>query len=77
MIEFAPQSPTNMSFDEAFLYCLTLNYKGHKDWSIPYRREKRSYMIGTWSIDDIKLIEFYYSSDTKTSVFPIRGYYES
>lgn len=35
MIEFAIRSQKEMVYDQAFLYCLTLEYNGHKDWRLP------------------------------------------
>ena len=32
-----------MSFDMAWVYCLTLTYKGHKDWRMPTYEEWQSY----------------------------------
>ena len=38
-IEFAPVITTVMPFNQAWLYCLTLSYNGHKDWRLPTRNE--------------------------------------
>jgi hypothetical protein len=35
MIEFAPRSVDIMTYQEAVLYCLFLEYGGHKDWQLP------------------------------------------
>lgn len=38
-------SPTRLTFDEAFLYCITLNHDGHKDWIMP--------TFTMWVLDDL------------------------
>ena len=43
MIEFAPMPQYKFSFNEAWLYCLTLNYNRHKDWRIPTEQEYMDY----------------------------------
>lgn len=35
MIEIAPLSDFPMTYDEAWLYCATLEHNGHNDWRIP------------------------------------------
>jgi hypothetical protein len=35
MIEFAPQSPTTLTYNQALLYCQFLDYGGHNDWRMP------------------------------------------
>ena len=35
MIEIAPRTTFDMSFDDAFLYCITLYYNGYSDWRLP------------------------------------------
>ena len=35
MIERAPFVDHYLTHDEAELYCLTLDYNGHKDWRLP------------------------------------------
>lgn len=35
MIEVAPTSELIFQYDTAWLYCLTLEYNGHKDWRLP------------------------------------------
>lgn len=37
-IELAPLVEP-IPFDQAWLYCLTLNYNNHKDWRLPTRKE--------------------------------------
>ena len=39
MIEKAPKTDYEMSYDDAFLYCLMLEYNGHKDWRLPTEYE--------------------------------------
>jgi hypothetical protein len=43
MIEFAPRTIFEMTFDEAILYCRFLEYNGHKDWRIPTADEYYTY----------------------------------
>jgi len=35
MIEIGPQTKKKMSYDDAWLYCLTLTHNGYKDWRLP------------------------------------------
>ena len=35
MIELAPRTNFDMSFDDAFVYCITLYYNGYSDWRLP------------------------------------------
>jgi hypothetical protein len=35
MIEQALRTDYGMCYDSAFVYCLTLDYNGHKDWRLP------------------------------------------
>lgn len=35
MIEFAPQSPTTLTYNQSLLYCQFLEYGGHNDWRMP------------------------------------------
>ena len=35
MIEYAPLSPIELSIEEAWLYCVTLEYNGYHDWRMP------------------------------------------
>jgi hypothetical protein len=35
MIEKAPRSKNEMSYDEALLYCQFLEYDSHRDWRLP------------------------------------------
>jgi hypothetical protein len=39
MIEPGPPSNDQITFDQAFLYCITLNHNNHKDWRLPTRME--------------------------------------
>ena len=39
MIEFAPGSEREMTYDDAILYCQFLEYNGHRDWRLPTRQE--------------------------------------
>lgn len=35
MLELAIRPQEEMDYDTAWLYCLTLDYNGHKDWRLP------------------------------------------
>ena len=72
MIDYAPHSKRNISWDEAWLYCLTLSYGGHKDWRMPTRDEYQD-------IDDIPGGTFDYHDNInndiaadRSSVTPVR-----
>lgn len=39
MIELAPLSKEELTYDEAILYCTFLDYNGHTDWRLPTRVE--------------------------------------
>ncbi len=39
MLEYAPKIEKDMSYDQALLHCLTLDYNGHYDWRLPTYRE--------------------------------------
>jgi hypothetical protein len=43
--EYGIRSPDRLTFDEAFLYCLTHNFNGHKDWYMP--------TFTMWVFDDV------------------------
>ena len=35
MIELAPMVFHNLTYNEGWMYCVTLEYDGHKDWRLP------------------------------------------
>jgi hypothetical protein len=39
MIDRAPRPACPFTYDEAWLYCLTLDHKGYKDWRLPTKHE--------------------------------------
>jgi hypothetical protein len=39
MLEVAPISDHEMTYEEAVLYCAFLDYNGHRDWRLPDRAE--------------------------------------
>jgi len=50
MIEFSNFSTHKLQYYEAWLYCLTLDCHGHKDWRMPTQLETKIYGIpGVWS----------------------------
>ena len=38
-VQRAPRSKREITFDEAFAYCLTLRFRGYKDWRLPNLEE--------------------------------------
>jgi hypothetical protein len=48
MIEFAPTFFPQLTYDEAWVYCLTLDYNGHNDWRMPTHKEwaSRNELLG-------------------------------
>ena len=34
-VELGPVSSSNLTYDQAWLYCITLSHNGHKDWQMP------------------------------------------
>ena len=55
MIEFAPAVTEVMSFNQAWLYCLTLSHDGHKDWRMPDIVDSWAYPtfeLHGWFLDD-------------------------
>jgi len=50
MLEFALVTQHSMTYSEAWLYCITLDYAGRKDWRMPTQLETKIYGIpGVWS----------------------------
>jgi hypothetical protein len=41
VIEWAPQSIDIMSYNDAILYCVFLDYNDHRDWRIPTLQDFR------------------------------------
>ena len=63
MIEFAEILDQRVSFDEAWLHCLTLDYNGHKDWRMPTFNEYMIYgnvISESWDSSDIGNKDRYY-----------------
>jgi hypothetical protein len=48
MIELAPMSENNMTYDEAVLYCQFLEYNGHTDWRLPTYDEYQNAEHNIW-----------------------------
>jgi hypothetical protein len=58
MIEYAPKIEKDMSHDQAWLHCLTLDYNGHKDWRLPtYREYETSKITMSWFEDRFPELE--------------------
>lgn len=55
MIEFSNFSTHKLQYYEAWLYCLTLDRHGRKDWRMPTQLETKIYGLpGIWSeIDEV------------------------
>ena len=75
MIEFGDKTTFKLTKDEAWLYCLTLEHNGHKDWRMPRRSDNYNRGAGTndfWY--DEKNFEPYFSDDTDRwwYAFPVR-----
>jgi hypothetical protein len=53
MIDFAELPDYRFTYNEAFLYCITLSYNGHKDWRMPTHDEYMNCKeIASESFDD-------------------------
>lgn len=54
MLEWAPQSENIMSYSDALLYCLFLEYGGHRDWRLPTSRDliDENILCSFWVDDD-------------------------
>jgi len=51
MIESARISPDYLTFEEAWLYCLTLEHNGRYDWRMPIYTERINLgCFGTWNM---------------------------
>lgn len=47
MVHHAPLSPDKLNFHQAWMYCLMLEHRGHKDWRMP-RHDDHCSKNGTW-----------------------------
>lgn len=72
MIEIAPRSLNDMSFEEALLYCIFCDHAGHKDWRLPTSKEYRGYAIIFSWYDDYSHINFGFSKGFRRYVTPVR-----
>ena len=84
-IELAPPSDCKMLLRDAILYCLTLNYNGHKDWRLMTPKEMGyitmvkmlNYHHGTWTdptgvIDSDDIDNSLFHRYVKARVVPVR-----
>lgn len=72
MIEFGPPR-TKLTVHEAWLYCLTLDYAGHKDWRLPTWDEYLYYrQICGWHQHDSFQLDVNTATD-KHAVTPVRN----
>ena len=76
-LEVGPQCDHDMDADMAFVYCITLSHKGHKDWRMPTYTERITLAeedtvpaYGTWDSNDLCLHTF--QNDYFTTVYPVR-----
>jgi hypothetical protein len=49
MLEIGPCSPHKLILDEAWLYCITLEHNGHRDWRLPTWHEMNSHQMRNYS----------------------------
>jgi hypothetical protein len=68
MIEFAAMVFHQLTYSEAWMYCVTLEYDGHKDWRLPTLNE--------WS-NSSELLGWYENASpvfthSKRAVCPVR-----
>jgi len=62
------KSPQRMSYDEAFLYCMTSTENGYKDWRLPISNESGNLSsILVWCDDDI-----YKDTENEFFAIPVR-----
>jgi hypothetical protein len=63
MIEFAPSTKHEMTYDEAILYCQFLEYNGHTDWRLPTQNEYRnqSAILGWYTDREIDAYFYYWT----------------
>lgn len=53
MIEFAPISEYDMTYEEAVIYCRFCDHNGYKDWRMPtYEELKQHDMLYCWYLND-------------------------
>jgi hypothetical protein len=61
MIELALQTQQEITYDEAWLYCITLDYNGHKDWRLPTANEYKSFQFtSAWHEGRFQVLQEYY-----------------
>jgi len=49
MLEIGPCSSRTLILDEAWLYCITLEHDGHRDWRLPTLQEMNSHQMRNYS----------------------------
>jgi len=49
MLEIGPCSSHTLIQDEAWLYCITLEHDGHRDWRLPTWPEMNSHQMRNYS----------------------------
>ena len=74
MLELALISPNVLSYNEAWVYCLTLDYNGHKDWRMPTFNEwgSRNELLG-WYEPELRWGDYIHMvASQKMPVIPVR-----
>jgi hypothetical protein len=82
MIEFGPLSSTKFLYRDAWLYCHTFNYNGHKDWRMITKADAFVLALdgitiysGTWidkTVPDHMLSNNIFGDFTRAHVIPVR-----
>lgn len=82
MVEAAPRSKNEMTYDDALLYCSFCNHGGHTDWRMPSQFEYYSVVItepnfACWYTDLHERSRYWWSRygvrlDAEWHVIPVR-----
>jgi hypothetical protein len=60
MLEYGPIPDYNFTYDEAFLYCLTLDHNGHKDWRMPTVDEYNNKIAVYYWYEDRRVTDIFF-----------------
>jgi hypothetical protein len=66
MIEKGPAAGKKLHYREAWMYCLTLSYNGHKDWRMP------SYFETNYGWNERDVMNPNLESPYQYSIIPVR-----
>jgi hypothetical protein len=76
MIEFGPELLRVLTYDEAWLYCVTLTHNGYRDWRIPTPEESRDLGLSAKMFPNSPWCHYsssrIFSGVTRNSVVPVR-----